>query len=187
MHDAGLYLGQGIGRPGACIAKRRQPYALTSELSEDGGKDRKIRSVSLSQCDLGASVAGNADGPLSGHESFVFRKKCASISGGNIVGAEMDAVSAYSQRDVNAMIDQKSRLTTVLFRIAAHSRECVGSKTLQIARRKILLAQLDIVNAGAGCFGDLDEQPGTPVRFSAGELMPVSDVAENHRLGASRD
>jgi hypothetical protein len=100
----------------------------------------------------------------------------------------MDAVGFDCQGYVGAGVDQESssQFSVLSFRLG-HDTDGFSREAFQIAYGKISFAELDVVDAGAGGFGDFFEEAATAGGFVSGERRAVGDVVEKaafgHQLG----
>ena len=90
----------------------------------------------------------------------------------------MHAVSGAGDGYVSAGIDQDASG----WRVLTNRPHGGAGKRLQFVDGKVLFAQLNVIYAAAGGFGDLIEQRNPAGRFVAGKLPAVGDVVEEQRL-----
>jgi hypothetical protein len=100
----------------------------------------------------------------------------------DVVGAEVDALGSDSQGDVGAGVDEESgsqgpgaRGQSTCFANCANG---FAGQLFQLSCREIFFAELDVIHASAGGFGDLFEQAATAGEFVAEEGAAVGDVVE---------
>ena len=91
----------------------------------------------------------------------------------------MDAVGADRQGYVGSGIDQESssQFSVLSFQLGNDFDGFVGQR-FQIAGGEISFAELDVVDAGAGGFGDFFEEAATAGGFVSREGCAVGDVVE---------
>ena len=124
------------------LAKHIESGAGRLPLPEYWSEDNEVSTVGCGSPDVFCCVTRNGDEQLAVNLSHVSDRK--------IIGTEMDSVSTDSHGDIGAGVDQQLRL----FGIGADGIERFASEDFQFAARQILFTQLDVINAGARCFGD---------------------------------
>ncbi len=100
-----------------------------------------------------------------------------------IIGTQMNAVSACGQGYVSAGVDEQS---SCQWPVASCQLPCFGccvdclvGQLFQFARRQIFLSKLDVLQAGAGGFGYFFEQAATAGGLIPGKRGAVGDVVEH--------
>ena len=101
----------------------------------------------------------------------------------------MDAIGADGERNVTARIDEQSCSQFRVFSSQVGEHLCgIPAENFQFARAKIFLAELDVIDSGAGSFTDFRKKMFTTFVFICLKLMAIRDVVENatfsHQLSA---
>src|SRR5262249_12260551 len=146
-------------------------HAKSSDLcfSEYGPEDDEVSSVRLGTEHLVDGVTGSAD---EGRSDSHLGELCTRFTRGQFIrtAGQVHAVESACNRNVDPAVDQQLR---------AASRDSVARshrQSLEIAGRKVLLTQLDPVNAcAAGRVDAFDD------RVFAAKLRPVGDGVKEQR------
>src|SRR5260221_11724690 len=94
----------------------------------------------------------------------------------------MDAVGASCEGDIRARVNQNSRR-------AVDGANCFydsPGKLFEFPRRKIFLAQLDVIDAGVGSLLSAMQQLLAALEFGPGKLRAAGDVVKQQESVASR-
>ena len=107
----------------------------------------------------------------------------------DIVSAQMNAVGSRGQRDVRARVDEEassqfSVLSSQWSAVVA-PRQGVPCQHFQLPGAQIFFAELDVVDARTGGFGDFGEQGAAAGAFVAAKLASVGDVIEQTAVAIS--
>src|SRR6266576_1992579 len=81
--------------------------------------------------------------------------------GQDVISAQVDSIGPSGQCDVGARVNQESssgNRPCLLSRYCVKNANGMERQGFQVAGRQILLTQLNIVDAGLGCFSDLIQQ-----------------------------
>ena len=101
----------------------------------------------------------------------------------------MNAGGSGGEGYVGAGVDEeRSSQFSVLSSQSKDDADCFAGQRFQVAGGEIFFAELDVVDAGAGGFGDFVEETSAAGVFIAGEGGAVGDVVEeaafSHQLSA---
>ena len=161
-------------------------------LAKDGGEDGEVGGFGLGAHDVFDGMAGGGDEEVVGGRWAVGSEveKFADGAGRDVVGAEVDAVGVGGQGYVGAGVDEEASTGAyVFFSVGgcgwqgAQGGYGFCRQRFEIAGAQIFFAELDVVDSGVGCFGDLLEQSAATFLFVAAKLGTVGDVVELAAIG----
>ena len=99
------------------------------------------------------------------------------------MGWEVNAVSGGGDCYVGAGVEQEgSSQFSVLSSHPKKNAHGFASQRFQIAGGEIFFAELDVVDAFAGGFGDFVQEANAPSWLIAGECGVVGDVVQEHAI-----
>jgi hypothetical protein len=152
-------------------------------LSEYRSENGKVGGLRFGAEDIGGSVAGGGEERAASYglraASERLRPEASRFVGGNVIGAQVDAVGTDGNRNVGAGIDYE---TSAQFPVPGsqflNDMRGLSGELFEFERAQVFFAELDVVDAGMRGLGDFGEQGAAAGAFVAVKLASVGDVVE---------
>jgi hypothetical protein len=152
-------------------------------LSEYRSENGKVGGLRFGAEDIGGSVAGGGEERAASYglrtASERLRPEASRFVGGNVIGAQVDAVGTDGNRNVGAGIDYE---TSAQFPVPGsqflNDMRGLSAELFEFARAQVFFAELDVVDPGPRGLGDFGEQGAAAGAFVAVKLASVGDVVK---------